>query len=63
MKKVSKVRTKEVLGYEAIIEKDEMSGYWARVPALQGCYTQGETLNEVCANLQEAIELCLEDSK
>jgi predicted RNase H-like HicB family nuclease len=31
-------------------------GYSAEVPALPGCYTQGETLDEVRANLQEAAE-------
>jgi predicted RNase H-like HicB family nuclease len=31
-------------------------GYSAEVPALPGCYTQGETLDEVRANLREAAE-------
>lgn len=34
----------------------EAGGYSAEVPALPGCYTQGETLDEVRANLQEAAE-------
>ena len=31
------------------------TGYWAEVPALRGCYTQGETVDEVLANAQDAI--------
>jgi predicted RNase H-like HicB family nuclease len=34
----------------------QVGGYSAEVPALPGCYTQGETLDEVRANLREAIE-------
>ena len=34
----------------------EVGGYSAEVPALPGCYTQGETLEEVQANLREAAE-------
>jgi predicted RNase H-like HicB family nuclease len=34
----------------------EAGGYSAEVPALPGCYTQGETLEEVRANLREAVE-------
>ena len=41
---------------EAIIHEDETGGYWAEVPALPGCATQGETLDELLFNLREAIE-------
>ena len=34
----------------------EAGGYSAEVPALPGCFTQGETLDEVRANLREAVE-------
>jgi predicted RNase H-like HicB family nuclease len=34
----------------------QVGGYSAEVPALPGCYTQGETLDEVQANLREAVE-------
>jgi predicted RNase H-like HicB family nuclease len=44
---------------KAIIHKAEEGGYWAEVPALPGCLTQGETLAELKANLREAIELWL----
>jgi predicted RNase H-like HicB family nuclease len=42
-----------------IIEKDD-SGYYAYAPELEGCQTQGDTLDEVLENIQEATELYLE---
>lgn len=42
-----------------IIEKDE-HGYYAYCPDLEGCQTQGESLDEVTENIKEAIELYLE---
>jgi len=44
---------------KAIIHKAEEGGFWAEVPALPGCMTQGETMAEVKANLREAVELWL----
>ena len=44
---------------KAIAHKAEEGGYWAEVPSLPGCLTQGETLDELKANLHEAIELWL----
>ncbi len=44
---------------KAIIHKAEEGGFWAEVPALPGCLTQGETLAEVETNLREAIDLWL----
>ncbi|RCJ16217.1 hypothetical protein A6S26_33730 [Nostoc sp. ATCC 43529] len=44
----------------AIIHPAEEGGYWAEVPALPGCITEGETMEEVMANLKEAIEGWLE---
>lgn len=41
---------------KAIIHPAEEGGYWAEVPALPGCVTEGETMTEVVANLQDAIE-------
>jgi predicted RNase H-like HicB family nuclease len=43
----------------AVIEKDS-DGYYAYCPELEGCQSQGETLEEVQANIQQAIELYLE---
>jgi predicted RNase H-like HicB family nuclease len=42
-----------------VIEKDEY-GYYAYCPELEGCQTQGDSLEEVLANMKEAIELYLE---
>jgi predicted RNase H-like HicB family nuclease len=42
-----------------VIEKDEY-GYYAYSPELQGCQTQGDSLEEIIANMKEAIELYLE---
>lgn len=42
-----------------IIEKDN-NGYYAYCPDLEGCQTQGDTLDEVTENIKEAIELYLE---
>lgn len=39
-----------------IIHEAEEGGYWAEVPALPGCVTQGETVEDVTLNLREAIE-------
>lgn len=41
---------------KAIIHEAEEGGYWAEVPALPGCVTQGETRGEIETNLREAIE-------
>ena len=40
----------------AIIHPAEEGGYWAEVPALPGCITEGDTMEEVVTNLKDAIE-------
>jgi predicted RNase H-like HicB family nuclease len=42
-----------------IIVHREKTGYWAEVPALPGCATQGDTFEELLQNLYEAVEGCL----
>jgi predicted RNase H-like HicB family nuclease len=44
---------------KVIIHEAEEGGYWAEVPAIPGCATQGETFEELLANLYEAVEGCL----
>ena len=44
---------------KVVVHEAEESGYWAEVPAIPGCATQGETLEELMANVHEAIEGCL----
>lgn len=46
--------------FSVIVEKDE-DGYFASCHELQGCYTQGETYEEVIENIQDAIALHVED--
>jgi predicted RNase H-like HicB family nuclease len=41
---------------KVLIHKAEEGGYWAEVPALPGCMSQGETMDELCSNIREAIE-------
>ncbi|MCC5848820.1 MAG: type II toxin-antitoxin system HicB family antitoxin [Verrucomicrobia bacterium] len=43
-----------------IVHKAEEGGFWAEVPALPGCVSQGETMDEIRDNIREAIELWLE---
>jgi predicted RNase H-like HicB family nuclease len=45
----------------AVVYEAEEGGYWAKVPSLPGVYTQGETLEELEANLREAVEVYLSD--
>jgi predicted RNase H-like HicB family nuclease len=45
---------------KAIVHKAEEGGFWAEVPALPGCLTQGETTDQIRENLLEAIELWFE---
>ena len=45
---------------KAVIHPEAAGGYWGEVPALPGCYSQGETVEELLANLREAAAGCLE---
>ena len=44
---------------KVIIHQAEEGGYWAEVPAILGCATQGETFEELLSNIYEAVEACL----
>jgi len=44
---------------KVIVHDAEEGGFWAEVPAIPGCATQGETFDELLLNLKEAIEGCL----
>ena len=41
---------------KAIIHSAEEGGYWAEVPVLPGCITEGDTMDELLVNLKDAIE-------
>ncbi len=51
-----------VRSYPVIIEQDG-SGYVVSCPSFQGCYSQGDTIDEALKNIKEAIELCLDDEE
>lgn len=42
-----------------IVHEAEEGGYWAEVPSIPGCATQGESFEELLQNLYEAVEGCL----
>jgi predicted RNase H-like HicB family nuclease len=44
---------------KVVVHEAEEGGYWAEVPAIPGCATQGETFEELLQNLYDAIEGCL----
>ena len=46
--------------WTVIFHVAEEGGYWAEVPSLPGCYSQGETMEEAVANIRDAIESHLE---
>lgn len=48
--------------FPIIVEKDEDGFFVAVNPSLDGCYSQGKTIEEALANVQEATELCLESA-
>jgi predicted RNase H-like HicB family nuclease len=47
------------LNIKVVIHEAEEGGYWAEVPALPGCVSQGETMDELVLNVREAIEAWL----
>jgi predicted RNase H-like HicB family nuclease len=46
--------------FDVVIERDEEGLYVASVPQLPGCHTDGTSLDELMAEIREAIALCLE---
>ena len=44
---------------KVIVHEAEEGGYWAEVPAIPGCATQGDSFEELLQNLYEAVEGCL----
>lgn len=44
---------------KVVVHRAEEGGYWAEVPAIPGCMTQGETIESLLANVREAVEGCL----
>ena len=52
---------KNIYDFKVIIEQDESGGFVVSCPSLQGCYSQGDTIDEALENIKEAILLCMED--
>ena len=44
---------------KVVVHEAEEGGFWAEVPAIPGCVSQGEFMEELLTNIQEAIEGCL----
>lgn len=49
--------------FPVIIEEDESGGFVVANPALEGCYSQGKTIEEALENIKEATELCLDEAR
>ena len=48
---------------DVVIRVEPSGGYWGEVPALPGCYSQGEAVDDLLANLREAIAGVLEEMR
>ncbi len=51
---------KQIYNYTVLLEKEQDGAYHAFCPILQGCHSQGDTVEEAIENITEAIELYLE---
>ena len=49
--------------FAVVIHREPEGGFWAEVPALPGCYSQGETVDELMENVREAISGVLDVMK
>ena len=53
------MKRKVPMKLKVIIHKAGEGGYWAEVPSIAGCATQGETIQMLLKNVREAVEACL----
>jgi len=44
---------------KVVVHEAEEGGFWAEVPSIPGCATQGESFDELLSNIYEAVEGCL----
>ena len=44
---------------KVVVHEAEEGGYWAEVPSIPGCATQGDSFEELLSNIYEAVEGCL----
>ena len=54
---------KKVHEFTVVLEQDEDGWIVAKVPELQGCYTQGKTVAQAMEQIKEAIQVCLDSEK
>ena len=52
-------RRNQVVKLTIVVHDAEEGGYWAEVPAITGCVSQGESLDDLLKNVREAVEGCL----
>ncbi|MEK7108834.1 MAG: type II toxin-antitoxin system HicB family antitoxin [Patescibacteria group bacterium] len=55
-------KVEQIYRFPVVIERDS-DGYFATCPDMQGCYSQGDTYEEVLENITSAIKLHVEDRK
>ncbi|GAB4374867.1 MAG: hypothetical protein Kow00121_19860 [Elainellaceae cyanobacterium] len=58
-KQETEIEIEVLMKIKVVIHEAEEGGFWAEVPAIPGCATQGNTFEELLQNLYEAIEGCL----
>ena len=49
----------DIMKLKVVIHEAEEGGFWAHVPAIPGCATEGDTMEELLANIRQAVEGCL----
>ena len=54
-----KLKEEWTMKLKVVVHVAEEGGYWAEVPAIPGCATQGDSFEELLSNLYEAVEGCL----
>jgi len=56
-------KSSKKIQFPLVVEKDEDGFYIVECPVLEGCYTQGKSLDEALKNIREVIELCMEEEE
>ncbi len=57
------MQKKKIYNFAVLIEQDSQGWFVARVPDIQGCYTQGKTVQQALERIKEAIQVCVEADK
>jgi antitoxin HicB len=52
-----------LMRFTVVLEREDDGGYVVSVPALPGCFTQGDIREEALTNVREAIEVYVEDCR